>query len=108
MKLVDMKNTPAERKLEATPSVQPKGPEYPWGLRLTLNNESLKKLGLTDNPKMGTVLHVDAVVEVCSVSSYEADSPKGESRSVDLQVTSMAIASADDDGAADKLYAGKK
>lgn len=62
-------------------------PEYPYGLCLSLNSDTLDRLGMTELPEIGTVLTLHARVEVTSVSQYErAD---GKNRDVSLQITDM-------------------
>jgi hypothetical protein len=94
MKLVDIAYTAAERKEEAK-DMQPtalgkyKGPEYPYGLCLTLNEETLAKLGIDELPKVGEELKVQAVAKVTSVSMRSDDKDEDERR-VELQITKLA------------------
>jgi hypothetical protein len=88
--LINMELTAAEAKQEVSPEAE--APKYPWGLCLTLDNESLKKLNIDTLPTIGTKMRIIAEVEVSAVRSYAG---QGEAdTSVDLQVTDMAI----DDG----------
>jgi hypothetical protein len=68
--------------------------EYPWGLRFTLNNDTLEKLGIP-LPKVGEVVTV----------STRTEGDKAES-SVDLQFTDIGVepAAAPQRSAADTLY----
>lgn len=63
--------------------------EYPYGLALQLNSETLAKLGMNDLPDVGTVLTLHARVEVVSVSQYEQQD--GQNREVGLQITDMEL-----------------
>lgn len=63
--------------------------EFPFGLRLHLNNETLDKLGM-EMPEMGEVMTLVARVEVVSLS--ENSSKESEDRKdVDLQITDMEL-----------------
>ncbi|MFV8904587.1 capsid staple protein [Serratia fonticola] len=77
--------------------------EYPWGLRFTLNNDTLEKLGIP-LPKVGEMLAVGGIAKVLSVST-RTEGDKAES-SVDLQFTDLGVeaAPAPQRSAADTLY----
>ncbi|KAG2171874.1 hypothetical protein INT44_002519 [Umbelopsis vinacea] len=65
-------------------------PAYPYGLSICLDDETLAKLGITELPKVGTVMQLTALVEVCSVSQYE--NQDGADNSLSLQITDMELA----------------
>lgn len=100
MDLVSMKRSPAEAKEAATPADT--APEYPYGLRLRLEDEELQKLGLTTLPDVGTSLVLTARVEVCGTSAYDSES--GKHRSVELQLTDLALAPEQRPANAEALY----
>ncbi|WP_447881592.1 capsid staple protein [Serratia fonticola] len=77
--------------------------EYPWGLRFTLNNDTLEKLGIP-LPKVGEMLAVGGIAKVLSVST-RTEGDKAES-SVDLQFTDLGVEAspAPQRSAADTLY----
>src|SRR6266849_2346217 len=70
MDLVDIAYTPKERKEEAAEmaSGKYKGPEYPYGLSTTLNEETLAKVGIEELPRVGDEMRIEAVAKVTSVS----------------------------------------
>jgi len=82
---------PAREKDEccAAPCESPDAPRYPWGLSLSLDNDSLEKLGLTELPALGAETMLVARVKVTSVSSNESE--HGASKNVSLQITAMAL-----------------
>lgn len=85
--MVNMKQEPRKETLCC-----PEGgdsPAYPYGLRVCLNEESLKKLGVSSLPSVGTTMRLEAVVEVCSAS--ENQTAKGSERNLDLQITDMQL-----------------
>ncbi len=91
MKLVDIAYTPKERKEEAaemTPGKY-KGPEYPYGLSITLNEETLAKLGIEELPRVGDEMRVEAMAKVTSVS-MRSDKSDEDERCVGLQITELA------------------
>lgn len=73
-------------------------PRFPYGLTLCLDDEVLEKLGITDLPKVGAVMLLQAQVTVTSVSSRatQENKEKGEatestSSDVSLQITDMEL-----------------
>lgn len=93
-KLVSMKRTKDDKRGDQmdTAPAEAIEPDYPWGLVLHLDKDELAKLGLKDLPKVGAKVMIQAKVTVTRVSQ-EASSDRGgeERRSVDLQVTDMAL-----------------
>lgn len=88
MKLISMANSPAEAKEQVTYDSTP--PKYPYGLSISLNDETLKKLGITELPKVGAPIMITAKCEVCAVSAYDSQQGGAEAN-VSLQITDMAI-----------------
>lgn len=101
--LVDMALTPPEVKEEiaerSMPAPSPSVSAYPWGLCLRIEDETLAKLGLDgDLPDVGQMMHFVAVARVTSASQREDKTGDGATKvhqCVELQITSMAVASAD-------------
>lgn len=93
-KLVNMKIDPKDHAAEqmAEPAKMDR-PVYPWGLQVTLDNDSLEKLGLKSLPKVGSSLYLGANVEVTSVSEdeRELDGKRHVHRHVTLQITDMGL-----------------
>lgn len=77
------------------------GPAYPYGLCLCLNNETLKKLGYTEPPAVGTDMLVMAKVTVTSTGVNQQQDGDKEAR-CELQVTDMQLAGSAPD--AGKVY----
>lgn len=77
-------------------------PEYPYGLSINLDNESLKKLGMEELPQVGDTMMVMAKVEVRSVSSY--DTTEGDDKNVSLQITEMVAKPKEGKSLAEKMY----
>lgn len=63
--------------------------EYPWGLCITLNNDTLNKLKAQPQG-VGTEVMITAKAVIRGLSARETDD--GVNRSADLQITDMAIA----------------
>jgi hypothetical protein len=103
--LINMEMSKEEAKEYAQPSVS-ESPKYPWGLCLTLNDDSLKKLGVTKLPSVETVVTITAKATVSSVRENQTQGGESEA-SMDLQITDMQIDGIDTDlmgRAQDKLY----
>lgn len=65
------------------------GPKYPYGLCINLDELQLDALGLTDLPKVGATITLQAKAEVSSVS--ENQTQDGTRRSVSIQITSLGL-----------------
>jgi hypothetical protein len=90
--MISMKLSAAEAKAETMlGGPDDDAPQYPYGLTVSLCDETLAKLGITDLPPVGTVMQLTALVEVCSVSQYE--NQDGTEKSMSLQITDMELAS---------------
>ncbi|HHC4634712.1 capsid staple protein [Klebsiella pneumoniae] len=63
--------------------------EYPWGLCITLNNDTLNKLKAQPQ-NVGTEVMITAKAVIKGISAREGDD--GTFRSADLQITDMALA----------------
>jgi len=84
-------------------------PRYPYGLSIYLDDDTLKKLGITDLPKVGTSMPATITVTVTGTSQRATQSNKeGEQMRtcVDLQITDMDI-TMPTKSAADVLYGAK-
>ena len=85
-------------------------PKYPYGLTLYLDDDTLKKLGITDLPKVGTSMPATITVMVTGTSQRATQSSKdGEQMHtcVDLQITDMDL-TMPQKTAADVLYGSKQ
>ena len=73
MNLVDMKlEKKAREKMAALPS--PSIDEYPWGCRITLDGDAMKKLGLKPADfKAGQRVKVEAVGKVVEIASRQTE-----------------------------------
>lgn len=89
--MIDMKMTKEEAKEQyGAPSMSGSAPEYPYGLRLDLDDGSMEKLGLDKLPEVGSSMMISARVEVCCASetkTYDGDTE----RRLGLQITAMQV-----------------
>lgn len=70
--------------------------KYPYGLRLELNDETMKKLGLEKLPEVGEKLELHAKVVVERVS--QSDTKEGGKRQdMSLQITDMCFGDYEED-----------
>lgn len=79
--------------------------DYPWGMRISLNSEQLKKLGVPV-PAVGSMLQIGGLVKVLSVSTREDEGEEARSH-IDLQITDLGMQSSDSPApktAAETLY----
>lgn len=106
MALQDMSMTPAEAKEYNSPTADAAdAPKYPYGLCIDLNDDTLKKLGITSLPDVGTEGGMTAVVKVTRVSAY--DDQNGNEQCMGLQITLMELdlPGRQEASPADRLYA---
>lgn len=97
MALVNMKQSAEEAKENACCSPDDADlPRYPYGLELSLDEETLAKLGLTAPPAVGTTMMITAKVTVTSASQYQRQGGDAESSSC-WQITDMECGSAQSD-----------
>ena len=99
----------AKREYGYEPSDTDNLPKYPYGLSIHLDDDTLKKLGITDLPKVGTAIPATITVMVTGTSQRATQSGKeGEAMRtcVDLQITDMDI-TMPSKPAADVLYPSK-
>lgn len=103
MALVSMELT-AEQAKESTGPIAGDGsaPKYPYGLRISLDSDSLESLGIKSLPAVGTKLLVTAVVEVSSTRETQQQDGTSD-KGVDLQITEMELSSPPSD-IASRLY----
>jgi hypothetical protein len=88
-KLVSMKLDPKKREEKYAESALVDRPLYPWGLSVTLDEEALDALGMTELPEVGKPMRLEALVDVTAVRSDETKG--GASRSVSLQITDLCL-----------------
>ena len=94
MDLHDMKRTKEEKKEYGSEStVRPSSPdveEYPYGLSISLEKESLEKLGLdVDDFNLDSKVDIICLAKVESL--HESSSKNNSSSSVSLQICKMAM-----------------
>jgi hypothetical protein len=90
--MIDMKLSKAEAKSMLGDCCAPSeadAPKYPYGLSISLNDETLKKLGIAEVPAVGAKMKLIAEVEVVSTSQYARQ--EGTDKDVSLQITSMEL-----------------
>lgn len=108
-KLVSMKiDRKAREKMMDAPTLATEGPQYPWGLSLSLEQESLKKLGLSVGElEVGQEVSVIAKARVVSLSSNQSEgNDKNESASLQLTDVCVELEGADAAKALNALYEG--
>lgn len=86
--MIDMKQSAEEQKGDYPTAVSDKPKEqYPWGLRLSLREPELKKLGMDSLPKVGAVMTLTCEVKV--IGTHEDANEQNKNRSAELQITKM-------------------
>ena len=85
-----MKLSKKESKEAIGEAVPPEEPSFPYGLNFHLEDEVLKKLGMSELPDVGAEMLITARAKVESVRQSESQEG-GEDRSVSLQITNMGV-----------------
>lgn len=88
--MVSMKRSEKETKDMSQPTPIKKDP-YPYGLRLTLEEEDLEKLEIETLTDVGKDVTVTARATVKSVSSRQNEDDEKRHQTVELQITSMKL-----------------
>lgn len=95
MKLVSMKKEDGHGKGCSCCDASPSGcsePDYPWGLRITLDEEQLAAMGVKALPASGSPVGIEAAAMVVSQGEETRDGKVH--RRLELQITDLALASA--------------
>lgn len=104
MSMVSLKLSPKEAKEETMEVQDDKGPLYPYGTCLYLDDEAIKKLGLDAEQKKGSKLEISGWVEV--VGWRKGENQGGETQSLELQITDLEVkGAAEAKPLAQKMYA---
>lgn len=98
MALVEMKRSKADRKKTAEQTVGGGGEDYPYGLRVNLDHESLAKLGIDKMPSVGDKLHLHAHAHVVSAEERSTEGGK-KHRHVGLELRKMQVGESGDETA---------
>jgi hypothetical protein len=104
--MVDLALTPdtvkqeiAERSAACTVTPSPSLPKYPYGCCLSLEDDTLEKLGLDgDLPSVGEMIQFTAIAKVTCASENEREKSDGTTdkcRRIELQITHMNVLGTD-------------
>lgn len=85
MSLTNMKRSKKERKRLNEAAITSDEPAVPYGLRITLDDESLDKLGFKKLPDVGDRMVVAAIGTVKSVSEHSSTRNKNRDVSIELE-----------------------
>lgn len=106
MKMVGMKLQKISKKEQGEDSSMPgmSKDEYPYGLKISLNEEQLKKMEHVANLSVGDEVDLEAKGKITSMSSDERSD--GKNRSVTIQITSLSCdcSSDNEDDMSDEKY----
>lgn len=108
MKMMDMKISKEQAKKMSSPAVvSGKTDEFPYGLRISLDNETLKKLEHIASLNIGDEVQIMAVGCVVSKDSRETQDGK-EDRSMSIQIKKLGCEMEDDSKMDDSNWYKKK
>lgn len=91
-------------------------PDYPYGLRLDLDESALQKMAVNKLPQVGDMVQIAGYARVMAVSvradeDYDGDDDEDDQldRGISLQITAMGIApAAQEDDTSKTLYDNKE
>lgn len=86
MKLIDMKLN-AEEKAEYGPQTPLCDSDYPYGLRITLDDDAISEV-FKKMPEVGESRMLCVMVTVCTLSQYEKEGSENE-KTMGLQITAV-------------------
>jgi len=95
-KLTDMELSDDEKIDREMPGATPSKPDFPWGLRISLTEKELEKLGLDADCDIGDMIDLRAFAVVTSVSKNKSTEGADSCR-VELQIEKMAVESEDEE-----------
>jgi len=84
-------------------SLQGEGPEYPYGLCISLDHETLEKLNFKSLPKVGEKFHLKGFAMVKSVSMNKMENGN-EDKNVSMQITNLVMHTIEDESMESALY----
>jgi hypothetical protein len=90
MKLAPPEPTPEEKMYPSMACGPDSTPEYPYGLRIRLEEDQIKALGLTELPETGASVTLSAQGEISSTSAYD-DAKRGVQRTIEIQITAIGL-----------------
>jgi len=79
----------AEQEVLTSQPIEPEKPEYPYGLKITLEDEQLKALGIKALPGLEQMVKLSGKGVVCSISA--SDSEYGSHRCLSIQITDLEV-----------------
>lgn len=100
--MVDMRRTPAEKAEQIAEAMVPPTiaaiPDVPYGLRISLSEDELQKLGIDiadpdDTCEVGDMIHLFCMATVTAVSREQTGD--GVRERVELSITEMAVENED-------------
>lgn len=98
MTMISMRLTDQDKKDQAAKeTLVSERARYPYGLRINLDPESVKRLGMEDMPEVGKKMVMLAKVEVVNISK-ENERDDQEEYSMGLQITDLAFEKGEEKG----------
>lgn len=105
LSMKDMARSPEDlkkdRDMPMAVAAKATAPTYSYGLTLSLDDETMGKLGIDgDLPDVGNTIHLAAMARVTCASENERttqDGGKESCRRIELQITHMAVENEDDE-----------
>lgn len=105
MTMIDLKNTKDDQREKLETADEMEAPDYPWGLQITLNKETLDKLGMSITDfGIGDEIDARVMFKVQDLSKHQGE--KYDSESVGLVITQAEFPkpAQDDKARADKIF----
>lgn len=96
-KLTDMSLTRAELKERSGPqpslagTSKDKGPKFPWGLEIRLDEKAMKKLGMGDLPEVGELCQITGLGRIVSVSERESQDSSSKDMTIQIEKLSLNV-----------------
>ena len=91
MNLINMKKPKEKVKETSEAPISSDEERYPWGLRLNLDDDELKKITSLKDIEAGATVSIEGIGKVVSVTVNDTEK-EGKNRSVSIQIQQIAIA----------------
>ena len=89
--MTDMRRTNAAKKdVAVNAATNSDGPEYPYGLKVHLDHNSMKKMGMKDMPGVGSEVMMHSKAHVVGARAEKREG-RDEERHVELQITHLGV-----------------
>jgi len=93
--MINLKLSKTDKKKASRPEIYPSEREYPYGTRLSFENETIKKIPFLQDVKAGTTLDIRAIGKVTEVRTTDREKGKNY-ENVEIQIQEIDFGNANE------------